>query len=291
MPGDATERSATARDRLSASGGAGARQAAMEDSFVSRLIRALRLDPTLYREVATADSSTYQAVLVVVFTSAVSGIAWGARTFHFIERNEPALVGMDSPMAEVGVMVLFSAVAQVVAWPVWAAGVWAIGRRVATSGRTPGFWSVARVLAFAQTPVAFVVVIPIMTGAFWLGRFDPDGVGEAPLGLLASSVWSAVAVWVLIGTFLATREALGLRNGRTLVTLCGAGVGAGVVAVLVGAAVSSVSRRGNLDYATAYWRGVPSGFDVASGSDFNLGLDFGSAVMGYLFRLFPFISG
>ena len=263
----------------------------MGDSFVNRLFRALRLDPTLYREVATADNSTYQAVLIVVLTSAASGIAWGARTFHFIERNEPALVGMDSPMAEVGVMVLLSAVAQVVAWPVWAAGVWAIGRRMTRSDRAPGFRAVARVLAFAQTPVAFVVVIPIMAGAFWLGRVDPDGVGEAPLGLLASSVWSVVAVWVLIGTFLATREALGLRNGRTLVTLCGAGVGAGIVAVLVGAAVTSVSRGGNLDYATAYWRGTPSGFDVASGSDFNLGLDFGSAVMGYLFRLFPFVSG
>lgn len=263
----------------------------MGNSFFNRLFRALRLDPTLYREVATADHGTLQAVLIVVLTSAASGIAWGARTFHFIERNEPALVMMDTPMAEVGVMVLLSAVAQVVAWPVWAAGVWAIGRRTIGSDWAPGFRAVARVLAFAQTPVAFVVVIPIMAGAFWLGRVDPDGVGKAPLGLLASSVWSVVTVWVLIGTFLATREALGLGNGRTLVTLCGAGVGAGIVAVLVGAAVSSVSRGGNLDYATAYWRGTPSGFDVASGSDFNLGLDFGSAVMGYLFRLFPFAGG
>ena len=67
-------------------------------------------------------------------------------------------------MAEVGVMVLLSAVAQVVAWPVWAAGVWAIGRRMTRSDRAPGFRAVARVLAFAQTPVAFVVVIPIMAG-------------------------------------------------------------------------------------------------------------------------------
>ena len=263
----------------------------MSSGFISRLLRALRLDPTLYREVATAGNSTHQAVLIVVFTSAASGIAWGARTFHFIGRHEPALVQMDTRMAELGVMVLLSAVAQVVAWPVWAAGVWAIGRRLAPSGRALGFWPVARVVAFAQTPVAFVIVIPIMAGAFWLGRVDPHGAGRAPLGLLVSSVWSVVAVWVLIGTFLAAREVLGLSNGRTLITVCGAGVVAGVVAVLVGIAVTSVSRGGNLDYATAYWRGVPSGFDVASGFDFNLGLDFGGAVMGYLFRLFTFGNG
>ena len=263
----------------------------MGDSFVKRLFRALKLDPTLYREIVAADNSTYQAVLIVVLTSAASGIAWGARTFHFLGRHEPALVQMVTPMAEFGVLAMLSALAQVVAWPVWAAGIWAIGRRLAPSGRALGFWPVARVLAFAQTPVAFVIVIPIMAGASWLGRVDPDGVGKAPLGLLASSVWSVVAVWVLMGTFLATREVLGLGNGRTLVTLCGAGVGAGVVAVLVGVAVTSVSRGRNLDHATAYWRGIPSGFDVASGFDFNLGLGFGSAVMGYLFRLSPFVSG
>ena len=263
----------------------------MSSGFISRLLRALRLDPTLYREVATAGNSTHQAVLIVVFTSAASGIAWGARTFHLIGGHEPALVQIDTPMVGFGVLAVVSALAQVVAWPVWAAGVWAIGRRLAPSGRALGFWPVARVVAFAQAPVALAVVIPIMTGAFWLGRVDPGGGGRAPLGLLASSVWSVVAVWVLIGTFLAAREVLGLSNGRTLITLCGTGVVAGVVAVLVGVAVTSVSRGGNLDYATAYWRGVPSGFDVASGFDFNLGLDFGGAVMGFLFRLFPFGNG
>ena len=186
-------------------------------------------------------------------------------------------------MAGFSVLTVLSAIAQVVAWPVWTAGVWVIGQRLAPPGRAPGFWPVARVLAFAQTPGVLVVLIPIMTGAFWLGRVDPHGGGEAPLGLLASTVWSVVAAWVFIGTFLATREALGLGNGRTLGTLFGAGAGTAVVAVLLGVAVTAVSPGWSFD--TAYERGVPSGFDVASGFDFNLGLDFGGAVMGYLFRL------
>ena len=185
----------------------------MGDSFVKRLLRALKLDPTLYREIVAADNSTYQAVLIVVLTSAASGTLHGAPGHsHFIGRHEPALVQMDAPMAELGVLAVLSALAQMVAWPVWAAGICAIGQRLAPSGQALGFWPVARVLAFAQTPVAFVIVMPIMTGAFWLGRVDPDGGGEAPLGLLASSVWSVVTVWVLIGTFLATREVLGTKQ-------------------------------------------------------------------------------
>lgn len=141
----------------------------------------------------------------------------------------------------------------------------------------------ARFLAFAQTPGVLLFVIPVMTGAFWLGRVDPDGGGEAPLGLLASSVWSAVTVWVFIGTFLATREVLALSNGRTLLILIAAGACVAIVVTLLGAAATATS--GGWSFDRAYARSGPSGFDVAYGTDFNLGFGFGSAVMAYLLRL------
>ena len=141
----------------------------------------------------------------------------------------------------------------------------------------------ARVLGFAQAPGVFLFAIPIMTGAFWLGRVDPDGVGEAPLGLVASSVWSLVGVWVLLGTFMATREVLGLGNGRTLGTLAAAGGGVAIAVVLLRLAVTTVPAFWSENHAIRL--GAPSGFDVASGVDFNLGLGFAEELMAYLVRL------
>lgn len=259
------------------------REATASGGLTRRVIRALQLDPCLYREVAAPGASTWQAVLLVALAAAASGIAWGAHSFHLISSYETALLHLDVPMAEFSLQTALRAIAHVVAWPLWAFGVWAVGGRLASPSRAPGFRTVARVLAFTQAPGIVLVVIPVMTGAFWLGRVDPDGVGEAPLGLLASSVWSVVAVWVLIGTFLAIREIFPQGNGRTLVTLAGAGASVVIVATILRLAVAAISLGWSHDHAAA--RYVPSGFDVAYGFDFNLGFGFGSAVMAYLLRL------
>ena len=262
------------------------RQVATPAGLIPRVGRALQLDPGLFHEVAAPEASTRQAVLVVVVTAVAAGIAWGARLFHFVERFEPALHRFDAPMAGFDVPTVLIALAQVVAWPVWAAGVWLVGTRLSSPGRAPGFGAVARALGFAQAPGLFLFAIPIMTGAFWLGRVDPNGVGEAPLGLLASGVWSLVSVWVLLATFVATREVLGLGNGRTFGTLVVTGGGAAVAAVLLGLALASISAHSVGD--AAFLLGSPSGFDVASGFDFNLGLGLAEAVMAYLVRLAPY---
>lgn len=260
-------------------------EVAAPGGLIRRVCRALRLDPSLYRDVAAPGASTWQAVLVVVLTAAASGIAWGSRLFNLVERFEPALHGFDVPMAEFGVQTALSAVVHLVAWPVWAAAVWVVGERLAPPGRAPGFRAVACALGFAQTPGLLLFAIPVMTGAFWLGRVDPDGVGQAPLGLLASSVWNMVSVWVLVGTFVATREVLGLGNGRTLGTLVAAGGGTAMAAVLLGLGLALIFRNSAGD--RAFLLGSPSGFDVASGIDFNLGLGLTEAVMAYLVRLAP----
>jgi len=259
------------------------REIAAADGLIRRVGRALQLDPSLYREVAAARSGTWQAVVVVLATATASGIALGARMFHLVGRIEPALLLFDAPMAGFFVVTALSALTQVVAWPMWAAGLWVVGKRLSRAGTSPSFWSVARVVGFAQAPGLILFAIPIMTGAFWLGRVDPDGVGEAPLGLLASSVWSLVVVWVFLGTFVATREVLGLSNGRTLAALAVAVGGAAVAAVLLRLAMTAAPVFWSENRAVLL--GGPSGFDVASGVDFNLGLGLAEEVMAYLVRL------
>ena len=142
-----------------------------------------------------------------------------------------------------------------------------------------GFWQIARVLAFAQAPGLCAVLIPIAAGAFWLARVDKG----STLGLLVFGIRAAVGVWVLLGTFLATHEALRLSYGRTLGALIAVAAGDGFLAVLLGIIVAW-----DFGWQRAAWvdsLASPSVFDVSQGLDFNLGLRFSDAVVNYLIRL------
>lgn len=57
----------------------GTRAAAGRRRSGGRVIRALRLDPMLYREMAIFNGGTWLPVLVVVLAAAAAGLAAGAR--------------------------------------------------------------------------------------------------------------------------------------------------------------------------------------------------------------------
>ena len=210
----------------------------MGNGFISRLLRALRLDASLYREVSAPDGNTRQAALVVLLTAAAAGTE-----------------GLWVSASGAGLI----AVTHMLAWPVWAAGLWLVGVRLRTpSGETPGLQQVARAIAFAQAPGVFFALAPIL---------------YVTLGPLAGTVRSLVFVWVMVGTFLAVRESLGLSNGRALGALVAVGA---AIAALLGPAII---------FATV-WALFPQlgmGPMVALVSygvfDFNLGLGLINAVM------------
>ena len=54
-------------------------RAEAQGGLVSHMVRAMRLDPTLYREVAAPSGSTWQALVVMLIAAAISGLGWGAR--------------------------------------------------------------------------------------------------------------------------------------------------------------------------------------------------------------------
>ena len=171
----------------------------MGDGLISRMMRALRLDATLYREVAGPGGSTRQATLVVLLTAVAAGTE-----------------GLWVSASGAGLI----AATHMLAWPVWAAGLWLISVRLRTpSGDTRGFQQVARAIAFAQTPGVFFALGPIL---------------YFTLESLAGTVRSLVFVWVLVGTFLAVRESLGLSNGRALGALVAVGA---AIAALLGPAI------------------------------------------------------
>jgi hypothetical protein len=216
----------------------------MGDGLIGRMLRALRLDATLYREVAEPGGSTWQAALVVLLTAVAAGA-------------EGVWVGVSGA----GLM----ATTHVAAWPVWALGIWLVGARLqAPNGKASGFWQVARAIAFAQAPGVFFATSLVL---FWI---------SAPLW---GTVRTLISVWVVIGTFLAVRETLGLTNGRTLGTLFGVGA---AIAVLLGPPIVLITVWTLLPELTLGQIVATFAYGVF---DFNLGLGLIDKAMSLVLRV------
>lgn len=289
-------------------------------SFVGRIIRASLMEPSLYREVASPGASSRQATLVLVLAAGGAGLGGSARTLlqTFVLRDLDQWTGYFwSLFAKEAVPIaVLGAVAHLFAWPVWAAAMWIIGGRLASpKARAVGYWPVARALAYAQSPTIFLLLSPIfirvLVPVVWLAAAagsDPSGVVILDMSLLRTldfGVRTLISAWVLIGTFLAMRETLGLSNSRTLGALLAAAAAVAVVLGVLAAAVSlavpppawdfdpastgdkflGVGGQGPLVIFPA-WHAIP----ITIGLDFNLGLI--DAFMVFItnlssFRFFP----
>ena len=164
----------------------------MGDGLIGRMLRALRLDPTLYREVAAPGASTEQAALVVILAAAGFSFSHSARSLvswlgaegggvlsavTSTEANRWIAMDFENYRVALGVLALAAA------WPVWTAGVWLVAKRlVAPGGQRPGYGQVARVLAFAQAPGVFgpALLLPATIGAAhvfsqrgWIAHGEP----------------------------------------------------------------------------------------------------------------------
>lgn len=250
-------------------------QTRTDGGLIRRTIRALSLDSDLYREVSAPGASTLQAALVVMLAAVGVGLGESSRTLLFmlravrIESRTELLwytfVDETLPIAAL------NAVVHLATWPVWAAAMWIIGGRlVSAGGRTPRFGSVARGLAFAQAPGLFLILTPVLARALVpiIGLATDSATDPARWDFVAFQLppsldfgfRTLITGWVLIGTYLALRESLGLSNAQTLGAMLAAGV---AVAVLLGV------------LATAFALAVPSPpwtFDLALSGDRFLGI-------------------
>lgn len=211
------------------------------------------MEPALYREVASPGANSRQATLVLVLAAGGAGLGGSARALlqTFVLRDLEQWTGYFwSLFAKEAVpLAVLGAVAHLFAWPVWAAALWIIGRRLASpNARAVGYWSVARALAYAQTPAIFLLLSPIIIRVLvpivWLtaaAGSDPSRVVILDMSVLRTldfGVRTMISTWVLVGTFLAMREALGLSNGRTLGALLAAAAAVAVVLGVLAAATS-----------------------------------------------------
>ena len=232
----------------------------------------------------------------------ITSVIWGFQTIFVKSASVLQQSTRGAEDLDLGLLVaLFAvpAIAQVASWLIWAVGLWIIASRWVTRDReVPFFGQIARALAFAQAPIVFVAVIAVPATLFVIAWYAlplfPDGIREDLPVLAVSGISGLVTAWVLVATFVAIREALGLSNGRTLVALLTVNlVGATLLAVIV-VVLSGVAGReavGLMDDWVGFRDDNTSAVDVAYRLDFNFGfLGLSDHILYYLSRsiLHPF---
>jgi hypothetical protein len=170
---------------------------APRESVLRRAVRAARLDPALYREVALDERATSQALLVVVTVSIVG-----------------ALGGVSTDAG----LVIASVLLAPLAWLLTSVLAQFIGTRVIGAQGAGGWQQVARALGYAHAPaiIGGLVVLPVfgvaVAGLLIVWRIAAMLVavrasmgvstGQAVMILLLSAITLGVAVFVM--TWIAT---------------------------------------------------------------------------------------
>lgn len=164
--------------------------------LVARMIRAARLDVSLYEEVEHDLSATQQAltvVLIVAIANALGGAIGG-------------VVGQGGGALILG-GILFGLITAIVGWVLMSYVMWYIGTNFFKGTATPG--EMLRTIGFAQTPriLGIVIFIPCL----------------GPLVALAGGIWTIVA------SVIAIRQGLNIDTANAIVTAI---IGAIALAVL-----------------------------------------------------------
>ena len=275
----------------------------MGDGLINRILRALRLDATLYREVAGPGGSNRQAAVVVVLAALGTGAAVATRAIDSLAWGIERYGSFEGEVLQTVYVAMVIAIAHMVAWPVWAGGFWLVGARLGDrDAEAPEFGHVARAIAFAQAPGVLGVLVPVFVAFLW-GVTDIESVTVGTLVArvyaVAGALRALISGWVLVGTFLAVRQMFGLSSGRTLGTIFTVGVASAALLVLITIAIILVSKGvvaafdfypdwvGRDSWAGprlfAYGFGIP----VAQGLEFNLGLMLNSMAMNLVAPLAP----
>jgi hypothetical protein len=152
--------------------------------LVSRMVRAARLDSSVYQEVDAATDATGQAAAVVALGAVAAGV-WTA-----VPQVGGGTISTLAALA-IGIGV------ELLSWLVWTLAVYLVGR-VPAEGRV-SFGGVARAMGFASTPSVLLVF-----------AFVP---------VLAALVVLLVFVWRILTGVVAVRVSLGLGTGMAVVTM------------------------------------------------------------------------
>jgi Yip1-like protein len=154
--------------------------------FVMRLIGALAIDPVTYEEVESDRNATWQALLVVVMSSAAAGIGafgWGNGSVRGV---------------------LFISALALLAWATWALVTFEIGTRLMPeSGTRADVGQLMRTIGFSAAP-GILRIFGIVPGA-------------------TLPAFAITAVWMLVAMVVAVRQALDYESTARAVAVCALG--------------------------------------------------------------------
>ena len=144
----------------------------MNSVFVNRIIRACKLDISLYEEVEADKSATFQAALVVVLSSLAAGVgalSLGASNF------------------------LMAPVLSLISWYIWAYLIYFIGAKLFPEPNTKAdHGQLLRTIGFSSAP-----------GLIRIFGLTPD---------LMSITFIGAGIWMLVAMVIAVRQALDYQS-------------------------------------------------------------------------------
>jgi len=156
--------------------------------FTMRLIGAVSVDPLTYEEVENDRTATWQALLVVLMSSAATGIGafgWGTGSVRGI---------------------LFMSGLALLTWATWALITFEIGTRLMPESSTRAdVGQLMRTIGFSAAP-GILRVFGVVPGATW-------------------PAFTITAVWMLVAMVVAVRQALDYQSTARAVGVCALGWG------------------------------------------------------------------
>lgn len=160
-------------------------------SLMNRMIRAARLDPTLYDEVKSDPAASFQAVAVVLIGGMANGLGSGIAALLYLK---------DADVSDFFIYSFGGLGLSIVGWLAWSVLSYLLG---ITVFRTPQTSSVTlggllRTIGFASSPrvLAFFAFVPLLNVFIVIGVF----------------------IWVLVAAVIAVRQAMNFTTERAIVT-------------------------------------------------------------------------
>lgn len=132
--------------------------------MINRIVRAIKLDSTLYEEVEADTTATPQALAIVVVVALLTGIGTAGAGLSYV---------------------LWGVLFGIVGWVIWAWIIYFVGTKFLPEAHTHANWGqMARGLGFAQS-VGVLRILGVIPGIGWLL-------------LLVVTIWQAVAMVIAV---------------------------------------------------------------------------------------------